>query len=87
MKQTLYELLFQFVQYNWRYFFRSSVTAAKSRAEAVTQHVDNQSEFVAIIQVISCSAEHFVSLWIGLDTGRVTTGCVHLCVITALNGL
>jgi len=53
VKQTLYQLLFQFLQYNWRYFFRSSVMAVKgvTTGETPSQNVDNRVEFVAIIQV------------------------------------
>jgi len=53
VKQTLYELLFQFMQYNWRYFFHSSVTALKSVGDSSLQHVDNRPQFVAIVQVLN----------------------------------
>jgi len=49
VKQTLYQLLYELLQYNWRYFFHSSIKSASSQLQQ--QHADTQQQFIAVIQV------------------------------------
>jgi hypothetical protein len=60
VKPTLYELLFQFLQYNWRYFFRTSVAHTVgnkpvSTADGAVQSPEIRQQFVAIIRVCDCT--------------------------------
>ncbi|XP_074647944.1 exportin-6-like [Tubulanus polymorphus] len=52
IKSTLYAILHQLLIYNWRYFFKTPViTVIKSQ----TEELDNQSQFIAIMQAFGQS--------------------------------
>ena len=48
IKSTLYRLLFELLQNNWRYFFKSNVLA---KIHSQNDEVYNEHQFIAIMQV------------------------------------
>ncbi|KAM4631697.1 exportin-6 isoform 1-T1 [Discoglossus pictus] len=54
VKAELFELLFQLLHHNWRYFFRSSVLASVQR-EGGDEPMENQEQFIAVMQAFGQS--------------------------------
>uniref|UniRef100_A0A8C5WGK7 Exportin 6 n=1 Tax=Leptobrachium leishanense TaxID=445787 RepID=A0A8C5WGK7_9ANUR len=54
VKAELFELLFQLLHHNWRYFFRSSVLASVQR-DAGDEPMENQAQFVVVMQAFGQS--------------------------------
>lgn len=50
VKAELFELLFQLLHHNWRYFYRSSVLASVHR-DGADEPMENQAQFIAVMQV------------------------------------
>ncbi|XP_039630532.1 exportin-6 isoform X1 [Polypterus senegalus] len=54
VKAELFELLYQVLHHNWRYFFKSSVLASVQRA-ASEEPMENEAQFIAIMQAFGQS--------------------------------
>ncbi|KAG9470639.1 hypothetical protein GDO78_017129 [Eleutherodactylus coqui] len=54
VKAELFELLFQLLHHNWRYFYRSSVLASVHR-EGGDEPMENQAQFVGVMQAFGQS--------------------------------
>ncbi|MEE6497274.1 hypothetical protein FKM82_002687 [Ascaphus truei] len=54
VKADLFELLFQLLHHNWRYFFRSSVLASMNR-EGADEPMENQAQFIVVMQAFGQS--------------------------------
>ncbi|XP_029431964.1 exportin-6 isoform X3 [Rhinatrema bivittatum] len=54
VKAELFELLFQVLHHNWRYFFKSSVLASVQRGVAEEQ-MENETQFIAVMQAFGQS--------------------------------
>ncbi|CAI9592094.1 unnamed protein product [Staurois parvus] len=54
VKAELFELLFQLLHHNWRYFYRSSVLASVHR-DGGDEPMENQAQFIAVMQAFGQS--------------------------------
>lgn len=54
VKAELFELLFQLLHHNWRYFYRSSVLASVHR-DGADEPMENQAQFIAVMQAFGQS--------------------------------
>ncbi|KAE8579138.1 hypothetical protein XENTR_v10023922 [Xenopus tropicalis] len=54
VKAELFELLFQLLHHNWRYFYRSSVLASVQR-DGSDEPMENQAQFVVVMQAFGQS--------------------------------
>ncbi|KAG8433210.1 hypothetical protein GDO86_017484 [Hymenochirus boettgeri] len=54
VKAELFELLFQLLHHNWRYFFRSSVLARVHR-DGADEPMENQAQFIVVMQAFGQS--------------------------------
>nr|DBA19354.1 TPA: hypothetical protein GDO54_015205 [Pyxicephalus adspersus] len=54
VKVELFELLFQLLHHNWRYFYRSSVLASVNR-DGADEPMENQPQFIAVMQAFGQS--------------------------------
>lgn len=52
VKAEMFELLFQILHQNWRFFFKTSVLNSVHRTGA-EEHMENEAQFIAAMQVCS----------------------------------
>lgn len=52
VKAEMFELLFQILHQNWRFFFKTSVLNSVQRTGA-EEHMENEAQFIAAMQVHS----------------------------------
>ncbi|XP_044160267.1 LOW QUALITY PROTEIN: exportin-6 [Bufo gargarizans] len=55
VKAELFELLFQLLHHNWRYFYRSSVLASVHRDGGGDEPMENQAQFIGVMQAFGQS--------------------------------
>lgn len=53
VKAEMFELLYQVLHHNWRYFFKTSVLASVQRGSA-EEAMENEAQFSAAMQVCGC---------------------------------
>ncbi|KAK1799222.1 hypothetical protein P4O66_007479, partial [Electrophorus voltai] len=54
VKTEMFELLFQILHHNWRFFFKTSVLSSVQRSGA-EEHMENQAQFIAAMQAFGQS--------------------------------